>query len=97
MIKVYCDRCEEEITGEKKSFWQKIADAFSGLFGDSEEQTFSIYKENGTDKPFKVTLCENCTKELQDFMKKPSKTAVYPERNVLSETETEKVIEVKMP
>ena len=72
MIKVYCDRCEKEISGEEEpmGIFQALTNAIDNLLGNNNQEfRFVLYKENGTAHPDKMTLCKDCDSALQIFMK----------------------------
>ena len=71
MIKTYCDRCEKEITQEKKTggIYKEFMDAIASLCKADKEKEYAICTMAG-DKLVPLTLCKNCKDDLKQFMTK---------------------------
>lgn len=62
MVYTKCDRCGAPIEKEKKSIFEKIAEAMT------KKATYSVMKNIGG-KGHLIDLCESCQEALHEFLK----------------------------
>lgn len=75
MIKMFCDRCGQEIKDKEPTLLDEVKEAVDSLMGN-EKPSYVLYDDNKKPYDKRFMLCDSCNRSLVKWFKMEDDNAI---------------------